>query len=131
MSQYLRAERRGPERLAEFLQDCQEDKIDLTYDRLACEALKQSDVVLYVADANNPVVDAHTQDVRVIQKIQPRIVAILNKTKTLTETKGEEAKYRRIEQWKKNFVKWMSTRSSVLMHIGTNLQKSSRYPRLI
>jgi len=131
MSQYLRAERRGPERLAEFLQDCQEDKIDLTYDRLACEALKQSDVVLYVADANNPAVDAHTQDVRVIQKIQPRIVAILNKTKTLTETKGEEAKYRRIEQWKKNFVKWMSTRSSVLMHIGTNLQKSSRYPRLI
>ena len=97
MSQYLKAEKRGSERLAEFIEDCRDDGVDLTYDKRAFDELKASDVVLFVANAEKPADNSDIQEIKLIQKIQRRIVCVLNKLNSL---KSEEKRVRRIKQWK-------------------------------
>lgn len=101
MSQFLNFHNK-PEfaELAEqFIKHLFSDKVDLKYDQIACDALERSDVVLYVGDIRVPADDSHLQEIRLIQKIQPNIIGILNKAGTFGKTKGVDARDRRIRQW--------------------------------
>lgn len=100
MSQFLNFQKNNPELVDLFMKSLDSDKVDLRYDQIACNALKVSDVVLYVADVQNPADNSHTQEIRLIQKINSNIVAILNKARTFEKAKGSEARKRRINQWK-------------------------------
>ena len=99
MSQVLNFQNTNPKLAEEFIKGLALDQVDLQYDQIACDALKRSDVVLYVADIQVPADDSHLQEIRLIQKIQPNIIGILNKARTFERAKGVVARDRRIKQW--------------------------------
>jgi ribosome biogenesis GTPase A len=99
MSLILKHQISDAEYAKELTEEFASDGVDLRYDQIACEALKHSDVVLYVGDLQIPADNSHLQEVRLIQKIQPNIIGILNKGGTYERSKGAGAKDRRIKQW--------------------------------
>ena len=64
MSQVLNLQNINPEFAEQFMKSLASDEVDLQYDQIACDALNQSDVVLYVADIQYPADDSHLQEIR-------------------------------------------------------------------
>jgi GTPase Era involved in 16S rRNA processing len=102
MLHYLRAKNKGKSAVNEFRENCKEDNLDVEYDIRAVEALQNqnSDVVLYVADVRSPADESNITEVKVIQKIQPQIIVILNKAVEFEKSHGQDDTIRRIQQWK-------------------------------
>ncbi|ARV58786.1 hypothetical protein BZZ01_09160 [Nostocales cyanobacterium HT-58-2] len=102
MLRYLRAKQKGESAVGDFFDFCEEEKIDVTYDIRAVDALKTSDVVLYVADVRRAADDSDLNEVKVIQKIQPQVVAVLNKAVEFERSHSKKDTNQRIDQWKEN-----------------------------
>ncbi|MBD2770642.1 GTPase [Iningainema tapete] len=102
MFDYLDAKQEGI--INKFLAKFQKRNINVEYDIRAVEALKSSDVVLYVGNLINPADDSHTNEVKVIQQIQRRVIVILNKAGEFEDSHGRTEKDKRINQWKNELI---------------------------
>lgn len=77
------------------------DKLDFDMD--AIKSLEKSHIVLYVGSLSVVPDDSYKEEISIVKKIQPKIVAILNQKKRQTEASGEEKTDSRIAQWKAIF----------------------------
>jgi ribosome biogenesis GTPase A len=69
------------------------------YDLDAIESIKQSDIVLYLANLSFVPDETHQDEVEVIKKIQPRIVGILNQYHKNFQGSSKKEVDNRCDQW--------------------------------
>jgi GTPase Era involved in 16S rRNA processing len=100
MLHYIKAKTKEESVLENLFKHWEEEKIDVKYDRRAVDALENSDVVLYIADVRRPADDSDLNEVKVIQKIQPQVVAVLNKAVEFEISHNKKDRNERIEQWR-------------------------------
>lgn len=79
------------------LQPDWQEKVE--FERDAVEAIKSSNVVLYVASLQVVPDDQHKEEIKLVKRLQPQIVGILNFSHSVAQNKLEE----RVAQWKKAF----------------------------
>ena len=99
MLQILRSKNQSADFIRQFKSMLLAAKVDTQYDELACDAIKNSDVVIYVADIQSPADDSHIQEIRLINEVNPRIIVLLNKARSFEREKGKGSKDKRIKQW--------------------------------
>jgi len=105
MKDYFRAKTKGEAEILEFEQNCIDDNIDISFDKRALKALEKSDVVLYIGDGRIAPENSHEQELQIVQKIQTKVIGVLNKIILYEKEKGQEGAKNRINQWQKIFTK--------------------------
>ena len=81
----------------------QEDMESLKYDLKAIEAIKQGDIVIYLGNLSGVPDDSDIREIKIVKKIQPKVVAVLNQYQNNLQSGGKEKVENRIRQWTKVF----------------------------
>jgi len=81
--------------------EIEDEELELKYDIRAFEAIKKSDVVLYVASSEQVPDNSHRMEIALVKAGNNRVIGLVNKGITRRESIGIEATANRIDQWKK------------------------------
>jgi signal recognition particle receptor subunit beta len=77
----------------------QEDMESIEYDLEAIEVIKKSDIAIYLGDLNFVPDNSHIKEIKVVKKIQPKVVAVLNQYHQTLEGGGKQKVDNHIRQW--------------------------------
>lgn len=75
----------------------------ISLEKEAINEIDTSDVAIYVGALDVVPDDEHYEEIKLVQKLQPRMVGLLNKSHYLRTSKGEEVLKNRISQWNEYF----------------------------
>jgi GTPase Era involved in 16S rRNA processing len=81
----------------------QEDMESLKYDLEAIEIIKKSDIAIYLGYLSVVPDDSHKHQIKILKKIQPKVVAVLNQYHQNLQSGGKPKVDNRIRQWTEIF----------------------------
>jgi GTPase Era involved in 16S rRNA processing len=81
----------------------QEDMESIEYDLEAIEVIKQSDIAIYLGDLSVVPDDSHIKEIKIVKRIQPKVVAVLNQYHQNLQSGDKQKVENRITEWTKKF----------------------------